>query len=142
MLCVMIMAGCTPSRIDPPVMRYGRDTCDQCRMIIAEKQFACAIYQAHQGYLKFDSIGCLIQWHGDGLKKEDRVWVHSYENQKWIAGLTAYYVHVKDLQTPMGFGLIAFETQAATHAYDGKIMRFEDLTLFVQNLNVDQQKNQ
>lgn len=104
-----------------PSIRFGRDTCRECKMIINEPLYAAAwVRQGHE-ILRFDSIECMIR----ALQKENAgsgaFWVHDYHSGNWIQAAAAFYVLSEKLFSPMGGGIIALGTQGEAAQMAGDI---------------------
>jgi len=113
----------------PPKIRYGEDMCDECKMIINEERFAASVVAEDKTY-RFDDIGCMfifISKHSE--IKPIEFWVHDYESLDWIDAKEAKFVSLNDVKTPMGYGIVAFESQGNAQKYaEGKeILSFMDL---------------
>lgn len=111
-LTAFVLSGCgekDPS--EPPKISYGRDTCAECRMIIDDERFASAAVSSERRYLKFDDIGCMAAYEKKRPASLLRAWVRDLEGAGWIARDKAYFVHLRDLVTPMGYGFAAFGAQ-------------------------------
>jgi copper chaperone NosL len=129
----VVIAGCQ-SRTDfdrPPEIRYGEDTCDQCRMIISGARFAAA-YVTRQGTTRrFDGIGDLLLYYAAHAEEVAGFWVHDYDTKTWLKAEQAFFVVSLSLQTPMGHGVVAIRDQhraedLATSVH-GMVMTFADL---------------
>ncbi len=97
----------------PPEIRLGVDVCDGCGMTLAEPRYAAAAL-ADDGnerrMLKFDDIGCLARWEAQASAATIRErWVHDRPSEAWIEASTATFSQTRDLTTPMGSGIAAFE---------------------------------
>ncbi len=129
LLILVLIAGCQPAD-RPPTIRYGEDACANCRMIINEPPYACAV-ETEQGELrKYDDLNCMVL---DSARIQPRrYWVHDFEKpDRWLDGTRAFYVRADNLQTPMGSRTIALATrdQAARKARDlnGRVFTFEQI---------------
>ncbi len=99
--------GCQASQERPPQIRYGRDTCAQCGMIISEARFAAA-YRTRQGLWRFfDDIGDMLAYQSAHREDVAIFWVHDYETQEWLQAERAFFVRSSALHTPMGHGIVA-----------------------------------
>lgn len=131
-LGALAIAGCGERDfLKPPKMVYGHDICVQCRMIIEDGRFACAAVLAGKDFLKFDDIGCLATYEKKLNGLEFWPWVRDASADKWIKREQAYFVHSRDLVTPMGYGFAAFAHQrdAMTFAQEkaGRLITWEEL---------------
>lgn len=129
-LALLAACGADPNAVRPPEIAYGRDTCDQCGMVISEGKYACALQLEDGSYRKFDDIGDLAQHQLEHPELRIRArFVHDFISEKWIAAETAAYVHSRTLATPMGHGLAAFEkkadAEAAAKLWHGDVLTFD-----------------
>lgn len=116
----------------PPTLAIGRDVCDACGMIISEARFAAATVTTDGKTFKFDDAGEMFNYHAQKPELPVRAWfVHDYNSQNWINGLSAFYVLSKDIKSPMGTGVAAFadKSSAETFAarFSAKVMTFEQV---------------
>ena len=137
-LCVLLtflFTGCNRDR-GVPKIRRGQEECSSCRMLINEDRFASAYVLTSGKMRKFDDLGCAIshQWKQDKTVK--KFWIHDYENPGWIEVNQAFFVHSKDLHTPMGYGIVAVSTSARADnlrkMVNGRILRFNQLEKILQ----------
>ena len=129
----MLSLGCQ-SEVDfntPPSIRYGEDSCDQCRMIINEARFAAA-YVTPQGHVRrFDDIGDMLQFDAARREEVKVFWVHDYETAEWLRAHEAFFVVSPEVQTPMAHGIIAVHQQpratALADTLQGRVYTFGEL---------------
>ena len=105
----------------PPVIRYAKDRCAECGMIINEELFASALVGTNGEVAKFDDIGCMIRFR-DRLSTVNvrRAWVHDYESGAWIEAQAAHFVHAQELVSPMGYSLAAFSEVSSAEQWAQK----------------------
>ncbi|MBB4304616.1 nitrous oxide reductase accessory protein NosL [Rhodobium orientis] len=110
-LVPLLLAGCFGEPETGPVkIRYGRDICDFCRMIISDPRFAAQIRGGpkHKAY-KFDDIGDGIhfleqqEWKDD--PKVEFYVMNSEDAETWLDAYKAHYV--RGQPTPMDYGYAA-----------------------------------
>lgn len=99
----------------PKAIKYGRDMCDHCTMLISEPQFAAQVWNpATKRYGLFDDIGCAaVFMEENGLvdKPGVRFWVADADDPKaWLDAATAFYR--TGARTPMDYGFAATRTAA------------------------------
>ena len=114
----------------PAEIKWDRDICNRCRMVVSDPHFAAQIRHFPEGKRSriesFDDIGCAVLWLDQQTFKDHpatEIWVAEYRSGNWIDARTATYVTQN--ATPMEYGLGAqtgpggmdFE-QAKTHIYD------------------------
>ncbi len=118
----------------PPTVRYGREECARCRMIVNDDRFAAAAVTAAGEAHKFDEVGCLIDYLADHPDAA-RLWVRGYRSGTWLDAKQAYFAYGPKLQTPMGAGLAAAATREEADAlaaeWGGRVLRFDELAEFL-----------
>ena len=131
-IVISVMAmGCTPKEETLPRIRYGEETCDRCRMIISERRFASA-YRTNDNILrKFDDLGCAVLHRAEQDEQIQQFWAYDYEETAWLDKAQAFFVHSKDLLTPMGYGIVALKTETEARRLmentNGRIVTFDQL---------------
>lgn len=107
LLVVGLLAAChREPKTGPVEVRWDRDTCVRCSMVLSDRNFAAQVRGGpkHQAY-KFDDFGCAVFWLKDKPWADDpatEFWVASASDGKWLEARKAYYVTGK--RTPMGYG--------------------------------------
>lgn len=116
------LAACNEPKTGPVEIRYGRDTCALCNMIISDPRYATQIRggPGHEAW-KFDDIGdALVFLERQTWKDEPNVefWVMDVEKGKtWLDARKAFYLG--GMQSPMahGYGALA-EPRPGTFGFD------------------------
>ncbi len=101
------VTGCQSVSEGPPEIRYGRDTCDQCGMVISEARFAVAYGTRRGDIRRFDEIGDMLAFYSVHREDVAIFWVHDYDTGEWLETDRAFFVFSRALQTPMGHGIVA-----------------------------------
>ncbi len=133
MAAAVLLTACasSPSLDDPPTILYGEDVCDRCMMIINEARYASAYKTSDGDTRRFDDIGGMILYDLDNGEDVAAYWVHDYETEEWLKAETATYVEEDNLHTPMGFGIIAFDSRERAESWaaerGGMLMTFSEL---------------
>ena len=110
-LCLLILlAACTPGAKTGAVdIKFDRDQCTGCGMVISEPHFAAEVRGGPKGAVtKFDDVGCAVKWLNQQPWADDpatEVWVARQSDGQWIDAKTAKYAGGKS--SPMGFGFSA-----------------------------------
>jgi hypothetical protein len=112
-------------------IRWDRDVCPSCRMVISDRRFAAEICGAtNNAAFAFDDIGCAMIWLRD--KAQDYPWSADPATRIWVADLAskrdnliwldAHAAHYVRRTSPMGYNFGA-NAQAQTGAVDFQTMR-------------------
>lgn len=104
---------------DAPVdIRWDRDVCDRCGMVISDRRFAAQLRGGPKNAAyKFDDIGCAVTWLNGQAWGGDaaiRLWVADSEaaaGPRWLEARAARYMSGK--VSPMGYNLAAVGAAAA-----------------------------
>lgn len=104
------VAGCSEAVPAPRVIKWGRDTCDYCHMVFADRRFAAEIWdpETHRSRI-YDDFGCAVLAAGElGVLDRNDVpfWVtDDAAPDHWLDARAARY---RDgTVTPMGYGYSA-----------------------------------
>lgn len=92
-------------------IKWDRDTCEQCRMVISDKHFATQIRGGPDRKIHlFDDMGCAIHWLKQqpwGADETTSIWVTDYRTGQWLEARHAYYVGGQLTPMNFGFGAVA-----------------------------------
>ncbi len=109
----LILSGCFGDPESGPVqIKWDRDSCTVCRMLISDRHFAAQIRGGarHKAY-KFDDIGELVIWLDKQSWKNDpkvEIWVRDMDSgSKWLDARKVRYMPGQ--HTPMNYGFGAIE---------------------------------
>ena len=112
-VAVVPLGGCFERETGPDKVHWDRDTCELCKMMISEAEFATEIRGGpkHKLY-KFDDIGCAINWLNEqpwAGEPQTEIWVaargSSRENVVWMDARNARFA--TGAMSPMNYGLAA-----------------------------------
>jgi len=129
-LLMLLATGCTggASIDEPPEIIYGEDECERCRMIINDERYAAAYMTEDGDVRRFDDIGGMFLHHVEMGEAVHLFWVHDVDSKVWVKADEAYFVKSSTLETPMGFGIAALNSQEEAEAMaadlDGKVVSF------------------
>lgn len=133
-LMLFFFIGCSSPAIDqPPQIRFGKNVCDQCRMLVSEERFSASYWDQSGKAVRFDDLGCLIYYFNSHQDAQSPLWVHAYATEEWLLAEEAFFVHYKDLISPMGYGFAAFsslqEARNLAEKHQGQILNFKTIQL-------------
>lgn len=109
----------------PHEIYYGEDVCERCKMIISEEEFSSQYLLQDGEARKFDDLGCMLHYvsHGEPGEVErgdvKTYYVKDYSSGEWIDGRSAYYIWSESINTPMGYGIIAFKDRDSAIEHPG-----------------------
>ena len=110
----MLCAACSQDKgTGPREVKWDRDACERCRMVLSDRNYAAQIRYYPQDKTRtqvalFDDIGCATLWLEDKPWRDDprtEIWVVDHRNGQWIDARRATYV--TGMLTPMEYGLAA-----------------------------------
>lgn len=111
-LCIagaLLATGCKDETTGPEPIRYGRETCELCGMIISEAMYAVEIRDPDRKLHKFDDLGDAFYWlEKQPWKDEPTVEffaMDSDDGKTWLAARSARYAD--GFVTPMNWGYAA-----------------------------------
>lgn len=115
------LSSCGDKQTGPVDVKWDRDACDRCQMMLSDRKFSAQIRVFPQGkrskVFRFDDIGCATLWldsqksKGQSWQsdKKTQIWVTDYKTGEWLDAKTAWYV--KDQISPMNYGLGAISSK-------------------------------
>jgi hypothetical protein len=111
-----VLAACKQERAGPEEIRWGRETCEICGMIISDPHFAAEIRGGPDRRLaKFDDIGDALHWLAQQPWKDEagiEIWVRDYETgTEWLDAWTVHYR--SGTMSPMDYGYAAVKYPAS-----------------------------
>ncbi|MDK9695304.1 MAG: hypothetical protein OEL76_02830 [Siculibacillus sp.] len=116
MATASLLPACSEVTPEPRKIKWGRDVCEHCHMVFADRRFAAQIWDAALPRARiYDDFGCAVLAADEMgvLNREDvRFWVtDDADPARWIDARTAHYRD--EVVTPMGYGHSAASTTAA-----------------------------
>ena len=118
-LLALALGACnTPEASGPPEIKYGRDICEECGMIIDDERFAAGYRRSDGSEQVFDDLGgLLVSVRGTTELNDTEVWVHDYQTKMWIRTDDAFFVRTDEVVSPMGYGILSFSDEARAVAF-------------------------
>ena len=119
--------------IKPVPINYGQDECAYCRMKITDPRYGSEILLKTGKAYKFDSIECLAAFYIENKEKMkiNSLWVPDFISKKFIPAEKALYLHSKELPSPMGMNLTAFEKkeelEKVKEKYGGEVLNWNQV---------------
>ncbi len=131
-LLLILVGACS---ISPEPIHYGEDNCVLCEMTIMDHRYGTEVVSDKGKVYKFDSIECLIEFLEERKNGEEnfRLMLFTPFDQpgKLVDAMQSHILHSKNLPSPMGMYLTAFETEATAmnfkEIYGGKVYCWDGL---------------
>lgn len=99
---------------EPQPFSYGKDNCDDCRMIIMDPKFGGEIITKKGRIFKFDDPHCLVNFIKKGAVKQadiaQTVFIDYGDSKKFIEARSLFFVISPELKSPMNSNAAAFST--------------------------------
>jgi len=107
LLCLLFSCKVAPEQIN-----YGNDACHFCKMTIVDQQHAAQYVTKKGKQFKFDAIECMVNEISEKeIEKIAIFLVSDYkEPGQMTSALDATYLISKEIKSPMGANLSAFES--------------------------------
>ena len=109
----IMLAGCWGGDETGPVdIKYDREVCQYCKMIISDPRFAVEVRQGKgKEVFKFDDMGDAVHWLKLAPWKETaetEIWVRDMTTgKKWLEAKKAWYVSGQHTPMEYGYGAVA-----------------------------------
>ncbi len=133
LLLLILPLAFTSCNISPEPINYGSDACHYCSMTIVDKQHAAEFVTDTGKAFKFDAIECMMNGLKDANGTKIALFlVNDFENPgQLIDGTKATYLISKNITSPMGGNLSAFENREAVDSVQselqGELFAWEEL---------------
>lgn len=110
-----LVAACRPQTEGPEDIRWGRETCALCGMIISDPHFGAELRNGETAQLlKFDDLGDAVLWYQQQPWKDHpktEFWVRDYPTGTvWLDARRAFYQ--SGVVSPMDYGFAAYPDAA------------------------------
>lgn len=107
---LLSLPACGETADVPRKIKYGRETCEHCSMLISDARFAAEVWNPEtKRFSVFDDVGCAIAYAEERQlieRAEARIWTADYDDPKaWLDARKASYR--EGVHTPMDYGYAA-----------------------------------
>ncbi len=107
--------------VGPVAIKYGKDTCAHCRMMLTDPKFGCEIVTAKGRVFIFDDLNCMVGFmKKENLKEADvshKVVINYLKTGEFIDVDSAVFVAHASFKSPMRADIGAFSSTAAAKEY-------------------------
>lgn len=126
-LLLLVACGREPAS-GPAGVKWDRDVCERCGMVISDRSFAAQVRDADGRVHRFDDPGCAALWldeHAEQAAPRE-IWVRELAGDDWLDARGAYFVRAPG--SPMGYG------HGAQRAPSQEALDFEQLRQAIRTL--------
>lgn len=132
-LALTVLAACGGDEVslDPPEIAYGEDISEMGMFVTDPRYTVATLPEGDTDWLLFDDIGELLKYrdtHPDA--KFQAIWVNDYHTEDWLNAEDAWFVESPDINSPMGWGISAFEKEDEATAFQeehgGELMTWDE----------------
>ena len=141
---VVVLLGLTACTPEPRPLAHGDDHCAHCLMTLSDEQYGAELVTTKGKVYVFDSVECLAAHQlEEAVATEDvhSLWVVDFQDPPNLVEVNkAFFLHSRDLRSPMGLNLTAFgpdiTQQAVSHSFYGEILDWDSVLELVQTHRV------
>jgi copper chaperone NosL len=107
---------------EPKPIKLNSDSCDFCKMTIANGKFGAELITEKGRYYKFDDVSCMVQYSITSEVPIKAFFVHDFlkENQL-ISAEKCFYLKGETINSPMRGNVAAFSTEKEQKDYQIKL---------------------
>jgi copper chaperone NosL len=109
---------------NPEPIKFGKDDCNNCKMILADNKFGAEIVTTKGKVYKFDDVNCLIKFKDNEMQNIEfaHILVIDYANpENLINAKDAFYLKSPQINSPMASNIAAFETKDEMEAVEKEL---------------------
>ncbi|KON88362.1 hypothetical protein AF332_17160 [Sporosarcina globispora] len=117
---VIFLTACSAAASEPAEIKTNHDTCDNCNMGIEELESAAQLILKNGEPVLFDDIGCMTQYLQTENPEYEAAFVHDYLSKEWISFDTSSFIQNSDIESPMSYGIAAFESLEKAEGFGEK----------------------
>lgn len=139
-IALLLLFSCSK---EPQPISYGDDVCHYCKMTAVDARFGAEWVSVKGKNYKFDAVECLLGYlHNTDNSHTYSIWVTPFDSPKnLIESKTSIFLISKELPSPMGMYLTAFENQSSAQAsqrkYGGKLYNWDELQKHFVKLDIN-----
>lgn len=112
-----VLSACKGGGDGPEPVRWGKENCDFCGMLVDDPRFAAEIRAPEGGKLwKFDDMGCAALFLAKQSWKDDaraKFWVGDNGSGQWIDGRQAWFISGPKSPMAYNFGAVSAPREGA-----------------------------
>jgi copper chaperone NosL len=113
----LALAACGPPTLEPEEVRVDRVHCARCGMMVSRVADSAQAVFPNADTRFYDDIGCLLR-DANARRPGGRLYARAAGDSGWLAVEDAWFASPAGRQTPMGYGLAAYATEAEAAGAD------------------------
>ncbi|PAE26316.1 MULTISPECIES: nitrous oxide reductase accessory protein NosL [Bacillaceae] len=113
----ILLSACSSPASEPAEIKLNQDSCAACNMGIADLESAAQIILKSGEPVLFDDIGCMTQYLQSEKPEYEAAFVHDYLSREWISFDASAFIQHSDIESPMSYGIAAFESLEKAEEY-------------------------
>lgn len=116
----LLLSACSSSASEPAEINLNEDSCTACNMGIADLESAAQLILKSGEPVLFDDIGCMTQYLQTEKPEYEAAFVNDYLSREWILFDAAAFIQNSGIDSPMSYGIAAFESMKKAEEYRKK----------------------
>lgn len=117
-IMLVLLSACGHS--GPEAINLNKDDCDNCKMSISDKRFACELVTEKGRAYKFDDVSCMMSYKNENKDKMTNA--HFYINNYLVPNDLLFsdkltFVEGENVGSPMGGNIAAFSNKDSANVY-------------------------
>lgn len=121
LVSTIVFSACSHS--GPEAINLNKDDCDNCKMSISDKRFACELVTEKGRAYKFDDISCMMSYKNENSAKMSnaKFYINDYmEPNNLSLSETLVFVEGENVSSPMGGNIAAFTNKDSANVYNNR----------------------
>jgi copper chaperone NosL len=118
LIMVLIVTSCSSTGPEP--IYLNKDDCDNCKMSISDKRFACELVTEKGRIYKFDDISCMVSYandHNDKMTNAQFYIIDYLLPNELMPSDKLSFVEGEKVASPMGGNIAAFSNKDSASVY-------------------------
>lgn len=122
-LCITFLTLISCDSNEPKPIKINTDSCDFCKMTIANGKFGAELITQKGRYYKFDDLACMVQFaKSNTVVPYQSFFVNDYlEDNMLIPVETAYFIKGGKINSPMRGNVAAFSSAKEQNEFGKKL---------------------
>lgn len=126
LVTVLLLVSCNSN--EPKPIKLNSDTCDFCKMTIANGKFGAELITQKGRHYKFDDVSCMIQFSKSSVVPTQFYFVSDYvKENNLIPAESSFFVKGGTINSPMRGNCAAFSSEIIQKEYQ-KLLKAEPMT--------------